>query len=668
MNRTYVGKYLDECLNNASKELNVAEEDLNYKIIKDNHSFINKKVEIEVMDVDLYSSSSNNHLNYTEDFTKDVAKKRVVINEDNVINNDENGVKVENGDVVVIEGLSKVYKEQITIRPCEKIKLFINGELCSEKGPYEINQSDKIDYIGEKIEQVKKISVNISVDKMEGYIKVEYKPAYVYKLRDKPMAKDLILKAMKVEEDYPKKYTLTEIKEILRQNKITDGIIYKNLIEACALGNGEEKLIAEGISAIDDTPNEIKVLFDIGEKRIVNENSNEKIDYRNVYSISSITEGQVLAEIIPGKNGQDGKNICGEVLKKKTVKSRTIKIGDGCKVEGNSIIATKTGRPSSKNGILSVNSLYNIQDVDIKSGNIFFVGDVYIKGNVKEGMKVKSGNSLTIEKNVDISTIVAGGEINIKGSVIKSTVLTGQVDMEKKMYLEKLNEYKDIISKLISAVEKLNESSNNSKKISELVKILIENRYKSIPKLSLNIITHSICEDSDNNDLVSFIRSKMMGLNLSKIESIEDLRNLEELITNEIELLEDNMIIPADIYIGYCQDSLIKSTGNIIIKDKGQYVSNLTALNDIIFLRDDSVARGGVISARGNIKLGIVGSPSGVTTKLEVLQGGIITAKIAYSNTVFCFGERLKTLDVSSKDIKAYVNKEGEIIIEKFVL
>ncbi|MBE6089173.1 MAG: DUF342 domain-containing protein [Clostridium beijerinckii] len=668
MNKIYAGKYLDECLNNASRELNVAEEDLNYKIIKDNHSFINKKVEIEVMDVDLYSSSSNNHLNYTGYLTKDVAKKSFVINEDNIIANDENGVKVENGNVVVIEGLSKVDKEQVTIKPCEKIKLFINGELCSEKGPYEITQSDKIDYIGEKIEQVKKISVNISVDKMKGYIKVEYKPAYVYKLRDKPMAKDLILKAMKVEENYPKKYTLTEIKEILRQNKITDGIIYKNLIEACALGNGEETLIAEGISAIDDTPNEIKVLFDIGEKRIVNENSNEKIDYRNVYSISSITEGQVLAEIIPGKNGQDGKNICGEVLKKKTVKSRHIKIGDGCKVEGNSIIATKTGRPSSKNGILSVNSLYNIQDVDIKSGNIFFVGDVYIKGNVKEGMKVKSGNSLTIEKNVDISTIVAGGEINIKGSVIKSTVLTGQVDMEKKMYLEKLNEYKDIISKLISAVEKLNESSNNSKKISELVKILIENRYKSIPKLSLNIITHSICEDSDNNDLVSFIRSKMMGLNLSKIESIEDLRNLEELITNEIELLEDNMIIPADIYIGYCQDSLIKSTGNIIIKDKGQYVSNLTALNDIVFLRDDSVARGGVISARGNIKLGIVGSPSGVTTKLEVLQGGIITAKIAYSNTVFCFGERLKTLDVSSKDIKAYVNKEGEIIIEKFVL
>ena len=54
--------------------------------------------------------------------------------------------------------------------------------------------------------------------------------------------------------------------------------------------------------------------------------------------------------------------------------------------------------------------------------------------------------------------------------------------MEKKMYLEKLNEYKDNIVKLISAVNKLNESSNNSRKTSELVEILIENRYKDIPK------------------------------------------------------------------------------------------------------------------------------------------------------------------------------------------
>lgn len=37
----------------------------------------------------------------------------------------------------------------------------------------------------------------------------------------------------------------------------------------------------------------------------------------------------------------------------------------------------------------------------------------------------------------------------IKGNVIRSTILTGQVDMEKKIYLEKLNKYFENKSKLL---------------------------------------------------------------------------------------------------------------------------------------------------------------------------------------------------------------------------
>jgi len=240
--------------------------------------------------------------------------------------------------------------------------------------------------------------------------------------------------------------------------------------------------------------------------------------------------------------------------------------------------------------------------------------------------------------------------------------------MEKKLYVEKLNEYRDNIVKLINAVDKLNESSNSSRKISELVKILIENRYKDIPKLSLGIITHNICLDSESSDLADFIRNKMMGLNILKINSLNDLDTLKELLENEIDFLEDDLIVSADINLAYCQDSIVKATGSIIISDKGEYVSTLTAFKDIIFVRPDAVARGGTLSSRGNIKLGTVGSPAGVTTKLEVLQNGIITANIAYNNTIFCFGSRCKTLDISGKNVKAYMKDDGEIIIDKFVL
>ncbi|OPJ55716.1 hypothetical protein CLCHR_46360 [Clostridium chromiireducens] len=662
MSLIYSGKSLDECLDNASKELNLLKEEIKYKIIKEKHSLISKKFEIQVEEFQL--DSSNFKSSFKGDIKTNNKEHNSILDNQLIRSSVENGAKVESGKIIVTDN----DLGEITIKSCDNIKLYINGELCNEKRAYKVTQFDKISYKGVKTEASKNVKITISKDKMEAYICIEYIPEYIYKLKDKPNLMNLALKAMKIQGELPVKYTVTEIKEILRQNKVTEGIIYKSLIEACAAGINENVLIAKGVPAIDDIPSEIKILFDLGEKKIIDESSNEKIDYRNLYSISNIEEGQVLAEIIPGETGQDGKNVIGEILKRKIIKSKPIRIGEGCRIEGNNIIATRTGRPSSKNGVLSVNNIYKIKDVDMKSGNINFIGDVNIIGNVKENMTVKSGNSLYIEKSVDISKIIAGGEINIKGNAINSTILTGQIDMEKKMYLEQLNEYKENIIQLINAVEKLNESSNSTKKISELVKILIENRYKNIPKLSLGIITHSICNDSEKSELVEFIRSKIMGLNISKIESIRDLNKFKELIENEIDFLEDDMIIHADIYVGYCQDCLVKSTGNIIITGKGQYVSNLIALKDIVFMREDSVARGGVLSARGNIKLGLVGSPSGVVTKLEVLPTGIITAKVAYNNTVFYFGKKSKILDVSGKNVKAYMDRDGEIIIEKFVL
>lgn len=68
------------------------------------------------------------------------------------------------------------------------------------------------------------------------------------------------------------------------------------------------------------------------------------------------------------------------------------------------------------------------------------------------------------------------------------------------------------------------------------------------------------------------------------------------------------------------------------------------------------------------MKFGIVGSFVGVVIWLEVVKIGIIIVNIVYSNIVFCFGKKLRILDVFGKDIKVYMKEDGEIIIEKFVL
>ncbi|AGX43199.1 DUF342 domain-containing protein [Clostridium saccharobutylicum] len=578
------------------------------------------------------------------------------------------GAKVENGKIIVCKKPSDNDSETVTIKSCDGIELLINGQPCDNKTLYTITELDKIEYISKKTEAIRNFNIETSEDKMKCYVIVEYIPEYTYELVDKSIHRNLALKTKRVEGNYPNKYTISEAKEILKKNNIIEGIIYRNLIEACSSLKCENMLIATGIPAVDDKPTEIKILFDLEEKKVLNELSEDKIDYKNLYSIANIEAGQLLAEIIPSEIGKDGKNICGEILKRKSIKDKPIKIGEGCKIDNDKIIATKTGRPCCKKGIVSVNSVYSIDNVDLKSGNIRFSGNVDISECISEGMEVKAGNAVNVVKNIDSAKVVASGEINVKGNVINSTLFTGQIDMEKKLYLDNLKEYNSILEQIIHTVNEVLESNNNFKKIGEIVKILIEKRFKTIPKLSLNIITHSICEDDGNIELVNFIRNKMMALNVLKIKSLEELSQLKELLENEIDFFSDGIIVPADIKIGYCQDCVIKSTGNIIIDGKGEYVSTLTALENIEFTQKDSVARGGIISAGKNIKLGIVGSPAGVVTRLEVAKTGIITANIAYINTVFCFDKKSRILDVSGKDIKAYMKEDGEIIIEKFAL
>ena len=582
--------------------------------------------------------------------------------------NDISGIKVTNGEVV-IDSQCLEDDTPLSIMSCDGVKLYINGELCEKNVKYNVTALDEFTTVCDRIPGSRNITITIAEDHMKAYADISYTPEYVYKLKDRNTKKDLKLNAVKEPGKFPPKYTVTEIMNEVGKSGIKYGIIKENILQASSCEGCDNLIIAKGTKAVDDKPAEVKILFDLGDKIHLDNDSMDKIDYKNVYSISSIEAGQVLAEIIPEEQGKDGKTIKGDVIKRKTFKNKPIKAGEGCMIEGNNVIATRSGRPSSKNGVLSVNNVFNIKDVDMKCGNINFVGDVEINGSVNEGMTVKAGNSIIIKKDVDNAYVTAEGEINISGNIMHSKIYTGQVNIEKKEYLDILNTYKDELRGLIEGVKKLNESSDSTKKISDLTRILIENRYKDIPKLSLNIISRCIkLHDENDNELIEFLRSKVMGLNISNIKSIRDLDYLYELVEEEIDYYNDDMLIQSDIYVSYLQDSLVKSTGNIFVTGKGEYVTNLIALKNIEFLKSNSVARGGLISARGNIKLGTVGSTAGISTRIEVPKDGIITAEMAYSNTVFAFGKRSKTLDEDSKNLKAYMNKEGEIIIEKLKL
>lgn len=641
---------LDECLEKASSELNISKELLKYKIVKEEKKFFKKKTEIEI-------------LNESINIETELKEKEII--EDIEPNEEAFGAKVEDKKIIIKDSPKK--DEIITIKACPGVILFVNGEKTNQITP--VTSEDKVEYKFEEVEPIRTIDVSITNDKMKAYINIKSIPQHIYELADQEYKKNLTLVKKKTGDKYPPKYTLKELKELLQSKGIRYGILEDELKGICNEYEVRERLVAQGLPVQDDIPDEIQLSFKESEELIEHEDSDEKIDYRNKYHIANVSIGDVIGKRIPGRAGSDGQDIFGMPIKRKTFKKVPLKIGEGCKFENDNVIATSEGKPAFRANTFSINKLYKVDTVDLKSGNIDFVGNVEVVGIVSEGMEVKAGNELHVGKNVESAVLKASGEITINGNVLNSTVAAGSENVEKRQYLDSLINLKGIINELGLSTEQVKENNLlGQRSDGEIIKILIENKYKSLPKLLRSILNYNMSEGIQQSEITSFIINKLLGLGPLKIKNFKELNTFEELLEEEIQEIETLIVIPTNIYLQYAQGSTIEASGSVYITGKGQYTSHITALNNIEFLSERAVCRGGILCAGSEIKLKTVGSTAGVSTILKVSKKGRITADVAHNNTIFCFGERQVMLEVSSKNVEAYLDDTGEIIIDKFIL
>ena len=285
-------------------------------------------------------------------------------------------------------------------------------------------------------------------------------------------------------------------------------------------------------------------------------------------------------------------------------------------------------------------------------------------------MKVEAGNSILIKQNVTDAEIIANGDVTVQGNVIHSNVSAGKEDVLTLEYLSDLNSMKNDLTKLISSISQLKEMNllQRNTRDGELIKTLLETKFKKLPQTSLRVAKRILMQKEVQDELVFIIKHKILDLGPLNIDKYEELNDALSIIDNKISKLSVNLTLPVDVILDYCQDSVIKSSGNIIFNGKGQYVSQITASDSVIFKADKSVARGGVIKAGKEIRCKIVGGLGGVSTKLMVENHGHIWADIAYPNTRFTIGAKEFVLDVASKNVHVFLDESRELIVDKLLL
>lgn len=646
MDYNYSGKSLEECLEQAEKELSIKKNEINYEITKEEKSFLKKKYEIIV-----HVPNGNNDEN-----SKDEAN----ISKIEEVENSE--VKIEANKVIINT------KESLELEFQSGTKVFVNN--VEVNNLQKVTSEDDITFQCEKVNGIREMRISIDGDKMKANISLQYLPEQIITLSCRKVGNRIKLIQDRTPGQLPPFYSTQEIIQALKDKGVVFGILLEKLDEIISQREVKDVIIAEGIPVENDIDDVLDVKFE-STKRNIREDSMERIDYRNLYSITNVQKGDVLAELIHGKEGHNGKNLFGLEIKKKTKKTLKLQANEGCIVEGDKVVATTEGRPTIKSGVFYVNRIFEIsQDVDMKSGNINFVGDVKIAGSVREGMQVEAGNLVEIVGNVEMAKVIAQGETHIKGNCITANILVGSKDYLVQQYLTELQDIKEELESLMNSYEEISQRNllGNNRSTGEIIKVLLETKYKDLQKKSMMILVNNQSSLVNGQNIKRCIRSKIIGSGPLSIKYSSELYELIKEIEIEIEPLASKLMIPVDIYLNYCQDSTIKATGDIIITGKGQYICNLSARGSIIFEQPGAISRGGVLVAGKDIKAKTIGSAAGVANKLIVPRNGIITADIAYQNSIFSFEERSYTLEVASKELRAYLDDKGEIVVDKFVL
>ena len=142
------------------------------------------------------------------------------------------------------------------------------------------------------------------------------------------------------------------------------------------------------------------------------------INYKELNQIQNVIVDQPLATKIPAERGKGGKTIFGRYLEAKNGKDIQIQLGSNVVLDrdGVTIKAAIDGEVMLVNGKITVEPIKYLDAVNVKTGDVKFVGTVIIKGNVEEGYRVEATN-IEVNGIVDKSHLEATGNIIVRQGI-----------------------------------------------------------------------------------------------------------------------------------------------------------------------------------------------------------------------------------------------------------
>jgi uncharacterized protein (DUF342 family) len=181
--------------------------------------------------------------------------------------------------------------------------------------------------------------------------------------------------------------------------------------------------IAVGKSSTNGKDGYINYLVDDPVNRIIRPKKleNGNVDMHELGNLVYVQKDALLAKLIPPTDGIKGFTVTGNIIEATPGQECILEESEGSSFldeKKSKLIANINGMPKHLSNSVTVNTVLEIENIDVSTGNIRFDGSIFVKGNVCQEMKIYATGDVVIGGFVESAMIVSGGNICIAQGII----------------------------------------------------------------------------------------------------------------------------------------------------------------------------------------------------------------------------------------------------------
>lgn len=177
---------------------------------------------------------------------------------------------------------------------------------------------------------------------------------------------------------------------------------------------------ARGMPAENGRDGQVIDMFPRTQERKLTVDENNRVDYTNLNFIHNVEKGDVICRILLPTEGTPGRTVQNETVLAKPGKAVSAPKGRNTRLseDGGTLLADITGHVEFSGRSFQVRPLLDIPgNVDFSVGNINFLGDVHIRGDICSGFTVRAMGNITVEGVVEACTVEAGKDLVVARGV-----------------------------------------------------------------------------------------------------------------------------------------------------------------------------------------------------------------------------------------------------------